>query len=581
MLQRLKAALKTLRARFIVIVALCWLLPMMILGIYMSGSFMEALKAKTEQALQSGLVHAEDLVVKEIERVLKKSKDITYDEVIYNNYTAYKNGTLDYESFYAASRSYWQRLFQRERSMPFTAFYFLDEPWRMVYTSASAAMVRTFNENVKPDLLLLGETLDTRSRFASVEGRLYLVRNLYNRKLERFGMAVMEIEPGSLFAPLTDPASIWQGKTDIKLDDFELTSNDTLPQVQEDAPLGLLENKGSITYTGRRASSDYHLSYRVSLDRSLIFGQLDQYYRLLWLLIALFIPSAALIMVLIHRWMTRPLARLAKASRQMAEGELGVTVAIQGPDEIGALGRSFNAMSSRIKQLIDRSYKEELALRDARISALQSRINPHFMNNALEMMNWQARMEGSESVGQMIEALSTLLNAALDRSNQRTVPLRFELEVADAYFYFIRQRFAQRVRIEKNIDSSLLERPVPPMAIQTLIENAVEHGISPAGGGTVRLNVYEKDHLLIIEVRNDGTPLDSQQQEKINTLLTGAEDAQDGHLGLRNVSQRLKLIYHGQASLTVRAAQNGETLACMRIPESAEETAAQRSEETA
>ena len=394
MLQRLKAALKTLRARFIVIVALCWLLPMMILGIYMSGSFMEALKAKTEQALQSGLVHAEDLVVKEIERVLKKSKDITYDEVIYNNYTAYKNGTLDYESFYAASRSYWQRLFQRERSMPFTAFYFLDEPWRMVYTSASAAMVRTFNENVKPDLLLLGETLDTRSRFASVEGRLYLVRNLYNRKLERFGMAVMEIEPGSLVAPLTDPASIWQGKTDIKLDDFELTSNDTLPQVQEDAPLGLLENKGSITYTGRRASSDYHLNYRVSLDRSLIFGQLDQYYRLLWLLIALFIPSAALIMVLIHRWMTRPLARLAKASRQMAEGELGVTVAIQGPDEIGALGRSFNSMSSRIKQLIDRSYKEELALREARISALQSRINPHFMNNALEMINWQARMEG-------------------------------------------------------------------------------------------------------------------------------------------------------------------------------------------
>ena len=218
MLQRFRAGLKTFRVRIIAIVALCWLLPMLVLGVYMSGVFVEALRAKTEQALRSGLIHAEDLTVREIERVLKKSKDITYDEVIFNNYSGFREGTLDYESFYTSSRSYWQRMFQREQVMPFTAFFFIDEPWRMVYTADDAAQVRTFTDQALPLILNLGEELDTRSRFAYVNDRLYLVRNLFNRRLERFGMAVLGLNADMLLSPLLDTNTLWEGKADIILD---------------------------------------------------------------------------------------------------------------------------------------------------------------------------------------------------------------------------------------------------------------------------------------------------------------------------------------------------------------------------
>ena len=566
MRQRLVDSLKTFRVRIILIVALCWLLPMLVLGVYMSGIFVDALKAKTEQALQSGLIHAEDLTLREIERVLKKSKDVTYDEVVYANYTNYQDGIVDYEGFYTASRSYWQRMFQREPSMPFTAFFLLDEPWRMIHTADEAGEVRAFIDHAMTQILRLGKTLDTRSHFVAINDKLYLARNLFNRRLERFGMVVLGIKAEALLSPLLDPGSLWQGKVDILLDDYVYTADETQPLDYDSYQQGLLEENGSISYSRRIKTSDYQLTYRVRLNQSDVFGQLDMYYQLLWALILLLIPLAALIMMFIHRRMTRPLARLSKATRQMARGELGITVPMQGPDEIGSLGRSFNAMSLQIQELIDASYREGLALRDARISALQSRINPHFMNNALEMMNWQARMEGAQSVGQMIESLSILINASLDRSDERTVPLYSELEIADAYFFFIKQRFAQRIRIEKLYDDALLEWHVPRLIIQTLLENAVEHGIAPAGGGTIRLHIYVQGETLFVDVRNDGKLLSKQELEKISELLNEVNRDQSDHIGIRNVNLRLKLIYHGDAGLTIRSDENGDTLARIHLP---------------
>lgn len=105
---------------------------------------------------------------------------------------------------------------------------------------------------------------------------------------------------------------------------------------------------------------------------------------------------------------------------------------MNGDDELGDLGRAFSNMSTRIAELIDKTYKEEIALRDARIQAMQSRINPHFINNVLESINWQARMEGSQSISAMVEALSVLLNASMARGDRHMVPLREEYDVAQA-----------------------------------------------------------------------------------------------------------------------------------------------------
>ncbi len=143
-------------------------------------------------------------------------------------------------------------------------------------------------------------------------------------------------------------------------------------------------------------------------------------------------------------------------------------------------------MSSELKNQFERSYLEQQALQQARVKALQSQINPHFLNNTLEVINWEARLSGDERVSAMIEALSVMLNAALDRDGRSMIPLREELSYVDAYLYIIRERLGDRLVIEREIDETMLDEMVPRLIFQPLVENAVEHDLTARHGGPRR-----------------------------------------------------------------------------------------------
>ena len=290
------------------------------------------------------------------------------------------------------------------------------------------------------------------------------------------------------------------------------------------------------------------------------------FFRLLtWALIALTAPLCGLVMVYVQRRIVRPIGQLSAASRRMQEGELGQTVAVQGASELCQLGNAFSEMSRQLKNLIDRSYKEQIALRDARIQAMQSRINPHFLNNALESINWQARMDGDETVAHMVETLSVLLNAAIARDERHLTPLQEELQVVDAYFYFVGLRFGDRIRTEEDIDPEARQALVPRLMIQVLVENAVEHGVSPAGRGRILLRVRRLEDELLISVTNDGRRLTQDDLERIRRLLE-LDEPNQGHIGIRNIYQRLQLLFPGKAALSIGLSETGDTVAAIRMP---------------
>jgi two-component system sensor histidine kinase YesM len=238
---------------------------------------------------------------------------------------------------------------------------------------------------------------------------------------------------------------------------------------------------------------------------------------------------------------------------------------MRGNDELGMLGKAFSGMSLRIKELIDKTYKEEIALRDSQIQALQSRINPHFINNALEDINWQARMDGSEQASRMVSALSVLLNATMANREKRVLKLREELEVADAYIFFAQERFGDRLTIRKEIEEATLEDELPLLTLQPVLENAMEHGIAPAGGGEILLKCAREGESLAITVVNGGKELDEEDRARIDIALESGSTG--NHVGLGNIAGRLKLIYHGQAGITVEKDEMKRTVARITIPQ--------------
>lgn len=553
--------LKSIRAQIVVIMLICYLTPTLLLGEYMGSVLLEDLRAKTETALTSSAEHAWTLSLQNVQRAVDLAKDATYDGELTQVCAAYQAGTTSASEFLRQSRSYIERKYSREELFTFALFFPVDGSDMLVYNRAGYEQVSAFQRHAAQRVRALGEELDTRCLFLEEGGQVYLIRNLMNLKMERFGMLVLGVNRDRLLKDVQGLAQVWDGEVQVMLGQSGSTALDW-DALEE----GLREAEDDrIIYVRRARERDYDFALQLSVAQGRIFGEIRAFRHLMAWLFALLAPVLMLILLYVHRRIAKPISLLSRASQRIEEGELGVTVPMHGDDELGRLGSAFSKMSRRIAELIDKTYKEEIALRDAKIQAMQSRINPHFINNALETLNWEARLEGSETMSAMVESLSVLLNASLDRGGRRMVALQEEIEVARAYCYFIGLRFGDRLRVQVDYDAQVLQTVVPLLTLQPLLENAVEHGIEPAGGGEIELRGLRAGNFLRLKVINSGKRLTEEDWQRIRAALSG--DNQNGHhLGLANICTRLHLIYGGGADISVETDERGRTVVQLDIP---------------
>ncbi len=564
---------KKIRGQLMAIVLLCYLAPAVALGFYMGGAVLGDLQAKTESALVAGMESSMKLAEENLDKLISLAWDATYDGELTDAAAQRETGRISDGEFMRLARNYIERKYSRERLLTFAACFTLDRPDMLLANRGGSAAAAAYQASAHDAVRAMSAELDTRSRFVRLDDRLYLVRNLVSLRMKPYGMLVLGIDAEKLAAPLDALAREWDARLALRLDGAQVAdlagANGEGPEaVAWDAFAdGRIEKAGGGRYAlaATGSSRDYELRAGLLLGRRRLYGEIDDFRLLLAGLVLLLVPILAVIAWYAHRRITRPIAMLAEASRRIEAGELGVTVPMRGDDELGQLGRAFSAMSLRLQELIDRNYKEEIALRDARIQAMQSRINPHFINNALETINWQARMEGTDTVSSMVEALSVLLNAGMSRGNRRMVSLREELDVARAYFYFVGLRFGDRLRTRLDVAPEALEATVPLLTLQPILENAVEHGIAPAGGGEILLRCERAGDCLRLEVSNTGRTASPEDQRRIDAALRG--DSLEGtHLGLSNICTRLQLIYGDRARISVDTDVPGRTRVLLELP---------------
>ena len=539
---------------------LCYLFPTTFLGIFTQTVLMKSLRQKTDAAFMSGLDHAWAQVTQRVERAISLARDVIYDGELADAYDDWQSGTIADSEYMRLSRAYIERKYSRENLFTFAAYYPIARPEMFMYTRSGHREAMEFVSESQEDILRIGEEIDTANRFVREGDRLYLVRNLINLQMECYGMLVLGIDRNEMFQPILQLADSWKGQAWIRLDGAGDMDADW-----DGLPSGLSETDREIHLLRRYEGDDYSLDLLIAMDKRQQYRENYVFASLVALVYLLLIPVLLLLAWYVRRRIVKPITLLSGASRRIESGELGVTVPMRGDDELGELGRAFSNMSRRIEELIDKTYKEELALKNAQIQALQSRINPHFINNALESINWQAQMEQSETIPAMVNALSVLLGASMARQDRRMVSLREEMEVADAYIYFVEQRFGESLCVMKQIDGDTLDCPVPLLTVQPVLENAVEHGIAPAGGGEIVLSSRKLSTCLRIEIVNTGKTIGSEDRMRIEEALKG-ETASGSHLGLSNIVSRLRLIYSGRAGVRMYSDERNRTVVCIDIP---------------
>ena len=197
-----------------------------------------------------------------------------------------------------------------------------------------------------------------------------------------------------------------------------------------------------------------------------------------------------------------------------------------------------------------RALELTLNARDAQLQLLRAQLNPHFLFNCLNSLRGLIS-ENPERASAMVTSLSGLLRYSLRSDRAHTVPLAEEMDIVNEYISLERARFDERLRFEADVDPAALGAAVPPMLVQTLVENAVKHGIADrADGGVVRVRAEASGRRMSISVTNTG--------------LMRAPMNEAGH-GLRNTIERLRILYGDEASLTLTDA-SGQTVAAVTIP---------------
>jgi two-component system LytT family sensor kinase len=195
---------------------------------------------------------------------------------------------------------------------------------------------------------------------------------------------------------------------------------------------------------------------------------------------------------------------------------------------------------------------------EARLDALQRQINPHFLFNTLNSIASLVRSK-PEMARTMTVKLANILRALL-KDHDAYVPLRDELKFTDDYLDIEVVRFgSEKLRVEKDIDPRTLDILVPSILLQPLIENSIKHGLEPRiHGGTVTLRSRLEGDRIFIEVSDDGVGMTGRPESAIRRTGSG--------IGMKNVQERLEVLYGNQASFNVVSNPGRGTKISIELP---------------
>jgi len=223
------------------------------------------------------------------------------------------------------------------------------------------------------------------------------------------------------------------------------------------------------------------------------------------------------------------------------------------PMVVGIALKVWNALRIELKL-----EEQKRLLLEARLDALQRQINPHFLFNTLNSIAALVRSK-PEMARDLTVKLANILRALL-KDHDTYVPLRDELRFTDDYLDIEVVRFgAHKLRVEKEIDPRTLEVMVPSILLQPLIENSIKHGLEPRiNGGTVTVRSRLEGERVLIEVIDDGVGMGTRPASALRRTGAG--------IGMKNVRERLEVLYGGQARFEVVSNPGRGTQVTIEIP---------------
>lgn len=253
------------------------------------------------------------------------------------------------------------------------------------------------------------------------------------------------------------------------------------------------------------------------------------------------IVLAILSSFIISKSISKPIVRLSKIMSSAGQGDLEVRASITSRDEIGLLSTSFNHMLERISSLMNLVYVEQRKKREFELLAIQAQINPHFLYNTLESICSLSQLGRNEDVFKMVKSLSMFYRIVLSKG-RNIISIGEEFDNVRHYTDIQKLRYGEKFQCKIEVEEEILDKFIPKLSIQPLVENAIYHGIrNKKGVGLIKVIGKRQGEEAVISVTDNGLGFDEETLK--NVLIASNENSKNASFGLKSVDDRIKLYF--------------------------------------
>lgn len=383
------------------------------------------------------------------------------------------------------------------------------------------------------------------------------------RQLLRYEMPYPDPYSGDFFLLDTQSQSVASDRSDYAIREDEYAQ--MLAQISDTSGnFSISLESGSFIAIYRRISDTHlYIFYLVPDTRLEVYAQSIRYTiaAALAIYLLLIIP----LLTIVSRWLTKPLNKLRQSMDSFSDGDFDIRLSFHTDDEIGRLGAAFNNMVEKNKQLIEQTYVAQIKAREAELLLLQAQINPHFIYNLINSIQWSALRHGEKDIADTAYSLGQIFRISLNRGNSMITVSR-ECDLVQYYLRLQKTRYRDRIQYELTCEPEAAQVIIPKLIIQPLVENAIVHGAeSSLNVTTIRVSVGLLHNMLVIDIEDDGMGIPADILEKLPDRYSSSSAHHNG-FAIKNIYDRLKLIYDNAFVFEISSEVECGTSIHMEIP---------------
>ncbi len=278
---------------------------------------------------------------------------------------------------------------------------------------------------------------------------------------------------------------------------------------------------------------------------------------------------AVIFSIFLARLVTDPLQKLTRRMQAIREDnfrEMELAIPENSSNEIGVLSRNIFELLLRLKGLLLAVENEAREKYIARLSLLQAQINPHFLYNTLNSIQYYCRQGKVAEASRMIAALGDFFRISLSKGRD-ILSIREEVEHVRDYLLISSMGYGGDLQYQVEIEDDVYDYQIIKLTLQPLVENAILHGIKPKQGpGRIIIRGAKQADCICLEIEDNGVGIDPATLDRLNRMLVNWEAEYTGSLGLNNVNKRLKIQYGSEFGLSIASEINGYTKVYVRLP---------------